>query len=59
MEEGLPYKVEVFYDNYCVRSSDNTVLFITKGELYDQLQCIKINYNLYKFIDGNVQISET
>jgi len=59
MEEGLAYKVECFYDNYCVRCSDNKVLFVTKGELYDQLEWIKNNYQLYKFIDENVKLSET
>jgi len=32
---------------------------ITKGELYDQLNWIKNNYNLYKFINENVKLSET
>jgi len=32
---------------------------ITKGELYDQLNWIKNNYNLYKFINENVKVSET
>jgi len=32
---------------------------ITKGELYDQLELIKRDYSLYKFIDENVNISET
>jgi len=59
MEKGLAYKVEVFYDNYCVRCSNNKVLFVTKGELYDQLNWIKNNYSLYKFINENVKLSET
>jgi len=42
MEEGLPYKVEVFYDNYCIRCSNNKVLFVTKGDM--------INYNGLKII---------
>jgi len=58
MEKGLAYKVEVFYDNYCLRCSNNKVLFVTKGELYDQLQCIENNYSLYNFINENVKISE-
>jgi len=59
MEEGLSYKVESFYNNYCVRSSDDKVLCVTKGELYDQLERIKNNYNLYKFINENVKLCET
>jgi len=59
MEKGLAYKVEVFYENYCVRCSNDKVLFISKGELYDQLNWINNNYSLYKFIDENVEVSET
>jgi len=59
MEEGLAYKVECFYNNYCVRSSNNKVTFITKCELYDQLEWIKNNYKLYNFIEENVKLSET
>jgi len=59
MEEGLAYKVECFYDNFCVRDSNVRMKIITKGELFDQLQCMKNNYNLYKFINENVKISET
>jgi len=58
MEMGLVYKVETFYDNYCVRASNDKVIFVNKGELYDQLEWIKTNYNLYKFINENVRISE-
>jgi len=58
MEEGLAYKVECFYDNYCVRDSNDKVLFISKGDLYNQLEYIKRNYSLYKFIHENVEISE-
>jgi len=59
MEKGLAYKVEVFYDNYCVRCSDNRVLFVNKGELYNQLNWIKNNYSLYNFINENVKLCET
>jgi len=58
MEKGLAYKVETFYDNYCVRSSNDKVIYVNKGELYDQLEKIKMNYNLYKFINENVKISD-
>jgi len=58
MEKGLAYKFETFYDNYCVRSSNDKVIFVNKGELYDQLECIKMNYSLYKFINENVKISD-
>jgi len=58
MEGGLCYTVESFYNNYCVKSTDDKMLFVTKGELYDQLEWIKNNYNLYKFIDENVKLSE-
>jgi len=40
MEKGLAYKVECFYDNYCVRVSNDKILFINKGELFDQLETI-------------------
>jgi len=43
MEKGLANKVETFYDNYCVRVSNDKVIFANKGELYDQLEKIKIN----------------
>jgi len=59
MEEGLAYKVECFYNNYCVRDSYDRMKIITNGELYDQLQWIKNNYSLYKFINENVKTSET
>jgi len=59
MEEGLADKVECFYNNHCVRDSNDRMTIITKGELYDQLNCIKNNYNLYRFIDENVKLSET
>jgi len=36
MKKGLAYKVECFYDNYCIRSSNDKVIFVNKGELYDQ-----------------------
>jgi len=58
MEKGLAYKVETFYDNYCVRVSNDKVIFVNKGELYDQLEKIKINYSLYNFINENVKISD-
>jgi len=32
---------------------------ITKGELYDQLEWLNNNYNLNKFINENVKLSET
>jgi len=41
MEKGLAYIVETFYDHYCVRCSDNKILFGSNGELYDQLNWIK------------------
>jgi len=59
MEKGLAYKVECFYNNYCVRDSNDKMRIITKGELYNQLEWIRNNYNLYKFINENVKISET
>jgi len=59
MEEGLAYKVECFYNNYCVRDSNDRMTIVTKGELYDQLEWIKRDYSLYKFINENVKISET
>jgi len=59
MEKGLAYKVECFYDNYCVRDSNDKMTIITKGELYDILNKIKKDYSLYKFINENVKISET
>jgi len=59
MEEGLAYEVECFYDNHCVRDSHDRIKIITNGELYDQLEWIKNNYSLYKFINENVKISET
>jgi len=59
MEEGLAYKVECFYNNYCVRDSYDRMKIITSGELYDQLEWVKNNYNLYKFINENFKISET
>jgi len=59
MEEGLAYKVECFYNNYCVRDSNDKMRIITTGELYDQLEWIKNNYSLYKFLEENVKISET
>jgi len=49
MEKGLAYKVKCFYNNYCVRCSDNKTLFVTKGELYDQLEWVRGNYSLNKF----------
>jgi len=58
MKEGLAYKVECFYDNYYVRTSNDKVIVVDKGELYDQLEYIKTNYNLYKFINKNVRISD-
>jgi len=59
MEEGLAYKVECFYNNYCVRDCHDRMRIITNGELCDQLEWIKNNYRLYKFINENVKISET
>jgi len=59
MEEGLAYKVEYFYNNFCVKDSNDKMKIITKGELYDQLNSVKNNYSLYKFINENVKISET
>jgi len=32
---------------------------ISNGEFYDQLEWIKNNYSLYKFINENVKLSET
>jgi len=58
MEKGLAYKVECFYDNYCVRDSNDMVSFITKGELYDILNKIKKDYSLYRFINKSVRVSE-
>jgi len=58
MEKGLAYKVECFYDNYCVRDSNDKVLFVSKGELYDQLDKIKRDYSLYNFINKDVKISD-
>jgi len=42
MEEGLAYKVECFNNKYCVRDSHDKMKIVTKGELYDQLEWIKI-----------------
>jgi len=58
MEKGIAYKVKAFYNNYCVRDSDDKVSFVTKCELYDQLEKIKLGYNLYKFINKDVKISD-
>jgi len=58
MERGLAYKVECFYDNYCVRDSNDKISFIRNGELYDQLEYIKRNYSLYRFINKNVRVSD-
>jgi len=58
MEKGLAYKVGMFYDNYCVRVSNDEVIFVSKGELYDQLEKIKMDYRLYNFINENVRISD-
>jgi len=58
MEKGLAYKVEAFYNNYCVRLNNDKIIFVTNGELFDQLEKIKLNYNLYKFIDKDVKISD-
>jgi len=58
MEKGLAYKVDCNYDNYCVRVSNDRILFINKGELYDQLSKLKDNYSLYKFINKNVKITD-
>jgi len=43
MEKGLAYKVECFYNNYCVRDSNDKMKIISKGKLYDQLELIKNN----------------
>jgi len=59
MEEGLANKVECFYNNYCIRDSNDKIRIITNGELYDQLEWVKNNYSLYKFKNENVKISET
>jgi len=59
MEEGLAYKVECFYNNYCVRDSHDRMKIITNGEFYDQLEWVKNNYSFYKFINENIKISET
>jgi len=59
MEEGLAYKVECFYNNYCVRDNHDRIKIITKGEFYDQLEWMKNNFCFYKFINENVKISET
>jgi len=58
MEKGLAYKVECFYDHYCIRDSNDKISFISKGKLYDQLVYIKINYSLYRFINKNVRVSD-
>jgi len=58
MEKGLVYKVETFYDNYCVRASNDKIIFLNKGELYDQLEKIKMSYSLYNSINKNVKISD-
>jgi len=58
MEKGLAYKVDCFYDNYCIRSSNDKVLFVNNGKLYNQLEKIKLGYNLYKFINKDVKISD-
>jgi len=55
MEKGLAYKVECFYNNFCVRDSNDKMKIITEGELYDQIEWMKINYSWYKFINENVK----
>jgi len=58
MEEGLANKVDCNYDNFCVRVSNDRILFINKGELYDQLNKLRDNYCLYKFKNENVRITD-
>jgi len=58
MEKGLAYKVECFYDNYCVRDSRDRMTIITSGELFNILNTVKRDYSLYKFIEKNVKISD-
>jgi len=58
MEKGISYKVEAFYDNYCVVDSNDKVRFLTEGNLHDQLEKIKHDYKLYKFINKDVRISD-
>jgi len=48
----------MFYDNYCVRDSNDRMTIITKGELFDILNIVKRDYSLYKFIEKNVKISD-
>jgi len=47
MEEGLAYKVDCNYDNFCVRVSTDKILFVNKGEIYDQVNKIRDDYCLY------------
>jgi len=58
MEKGLAYKVECFYDNYCVRDSNDKVSFVTRGELYDMLDKTKRDYSLYRFINKSVIVND-
>jgi len=58
MEEGLAYRVDCNYDNFCVRLSNDKILFINNGKLYDQLNKVRDNYCLYKFINENVKIDD-
>jgi len=64
MEKGLAYKVECFYDNdnfydnYCVRDSNDKMRIISEGELYNILNTIRRDYSLYKFINKIVKVSD-
>jgi len=50
MEDGLVYRIEYSYNNYCVRVNDNKIMFISNGKIDDQLNKIRDDYCLYNFI---------
>jgi len=56
MEKGSAYKVECFYDHYCIRDSNDRISFVSLGELYDILNKVKKYYSLYRFINKNVRV---
>jgi len=58
MEDSLVYKVECYFGHYCVRVNNGSILFVTEGKLYEQLTKIREAYDLYKFINENVRITD-
>jgi len=58
MEKGVAYKVDAFFNNCCVRNSNDKVIFVTNGDLYDQLNKIKLDYSLYTFINKDVRLTD-